>query len=198
MDLVPLRVTITRGMVSHRPQNLYPDFDQIEDEHRRGLSWQAYVDLFGGWHYHKGGGFGETDDYNPDLFTWFGMVLVEPAFAARALELFPELVTELDEAQFAVFYDTKAHAHEPAEAVTAEVLNRIRAKYGIVGGPFTAQQIATMDPSDREALDPEHPTPGLVRNRRKTWVDFKKARGFKVVGRAVSPQPSAVSDGPES
>ncbi len=180
LELVPLRVTITRGMVGRQAQNVYPEFDQIEGEHRRGLAWTAYVDLFGGWHYHRGAGFGEIDDYNSDLFTWFGVILVEQPFADRALELFGDAVTELDETQFAVFYDTKAHAHEPAEAVNPEALNRIRAKYGIVGGPFTAQQIATMDQADREALDPEHPAPGLVRNRRKTWAEFSKARGFKV------------------
>lgn len=192
MDIVPLKVTMTKGASGIQ----YPPFNEISREIRRSLDWTQYVDLLGGWHYDRVSGFGESDAAdapgggNPDPFTWCGVMLVEPAFAAEAVQKWPDKCSVLTEAAFEAFYDHRAHAHESPETVNTERINELRAKYGIMGR-ISLVELAKLpkkdlDDDDLEALNPEHPAPGIVRNKAKKWAWFKAARNLKIDQKAAA------------
>ena len=195
MLLVPLRIKIGRKIGkddkgNDRPENAYPDFDgQISAATREGLSWPYYVDRYGGWHYDKRSGFGEVDDYNPDPMMQFGVLTVPIAFAEAAVAAFPGTAEIIAEAEFEEFYDTRAHAHEAKEFIATEVLNALRAKYGQPTGPLKPDE--TWDPEDVNALDPEHPAPGIVRNPRKKLAGWLKHRGCKLCKATIAKHTAA-------
>lgn len=100
------------------------------------------------------------------------MLLVPADFAKASLDLFPEEVSEMTETEVESFYDTKAHLHEPDEKIDTNILNQIKAKQD-QGLSLTSNQI--------KALDPDDPTPGIVKNKNKLWVDYKALTDIKVV-----------------
>lgn len=172
--LVPLRIKI-----GYDGKCKYPPFDEIPAEKRKFLSWQKYFDFWGGWQYDKLSGFGESDDYNSDPDFWFGAVLVGADFAEEAVTRWPDLCEILDEVEFAHFYDNRTHIGAPESNYNAEVLNGIRAKYDIVG-PFPPEVVAIMDKEDQDALDPDHPSPGICKNRKKNFARLKENRRLQI------------------
>jgi hypothetical protein len=172
MQLIPLKVKL-----SYADEIKYPDFNQVPSVLRKGLDWRKYFDFFGGWHYDRVCGFGQVDATNPDPDAWYGVVFVEVPFAEEAVRLWPNLCEVLTELQAATFYDERSHIKDAAVKYDAEMLNGIRAKYDITG-KFTPADVAKMDSNDKESIDPEHPTPGVIRNRTKTLADFKSTRGM--------------------
>lgn len=178
---VPLRIKIKQGANGL----VYPDLNQVASELRKHMEWTKYVDLCGGWHYDKPSGHGEVDGYNPDPEIWFGVIVVDADFADAAEALYPELCDVLTEAEFEVYHDERAHAHEPEHKYNPDVMNGIRAKYGIAGALTHADPLIT-SVADREALDPSHPAPGVVRNRRRRYADFKLNRGITIDTAKVS------------
>lgn len=169
-----LRVKILRG-----ERNIYPAFDEISPALRKHMTWSKYFDFCGGWHYDRVCGHGEADEYSPDPQVWFGIVCVEAAFADAAVDMFPDTCDIVSEADFEKFHDERAHAHEPAEKINAVILEGIRAKYGITGR-LSHDDARITDPLDKQALDPDHPSPGIVKNRKRKFADFKRSRNLKI------------------
>lgn len=173
MELVALRVQIGLNGSNH----VYPNFDKIDTAKRGNLKWVNYIDQFGGWLYDQCCGFNETDAESPDEGVKIGVFLVPKAFAAEAVDLFPERVTVIDEAALEDFYDNRAMIHLPAEKIVPEIVSGIRAKYGQPTGPLDT---SVMTAEEREMLDPESPRPGIVRNKKQRFADVKKARNLIV------------------
>lgn len=148
----------------------YPDFNQIASNLRDRMDWSSYVDKHGGWHYDKLSGHSDEDiaESSPVGMQW-GMLIVPEAFATEAISKFPSEVSIITEAEATIFYETRAHSHEPSIIENQEVLQTIVNKRSL--GIAEDQQ-------DKDALDPNHPSPGRRRNKLKTWVGFKKQRGI--------------------
>lgn len=175
--LFPLKVKIC-----YDGKYKYPPFDEIPAEMRNNMEWTKYFDFWGGWHYDRLSGFGEADDYNPDHNCLFGVVLVGEDFAKEATKRWPELCEVLDEDEMDAFYNDRAHSKEPAVMYNADILNGIRAKYGIVG-KIEPEDIAKMDEEDKCACDPDHPSPGMCKNVKKSFKDFKSNRRLKLANK---------------
>ena len=172
-ELAPIKIKITRGLRNGLLSNIYPDLNQIPEGIRDGMDWSYYFDTYGiGWHYDSKSGFGEADDENPDPHVMYGCTCVPVVFAKSAAKLFPLLVEIIDEAAFEKFYNERAHAGEGEFVEDERVLQAISQKRTL--GMEETQQ-------DREALDPESPKSGIVRNRNKTWEMFKEKRRVKIV-----------------
>jgi len=160
-ELIPIRVRIGIKPNGHAD---YPNFNSISSGIRQGLDWSHYVDIYGlAWHYDKTSGHKENTIDSPLGQQW-GVLIVPPDFAEAAISQFPDRVTKLTEAELGDFYDNKAHVREPDEVIDEKVLSGIQAKQDL-GLPLTTQQTAV--------LDPEDDTPGIVRNKKKTWAEFK-------------------------
>lgn len=180
MELVPLRVKTyigagapdAQGRVGNAIQ--YPAFDAIPSDLRGGVTWTAFIDRFGSHLFDNCCDFHEVDEYNPVHGMRYSCFMVPPNFADAAVALFPDLVEILSEEEFEEFHDTRVTVHMPEEVVHADTLNAIRAKHGIPTGAL--KPTATMSVTEKNALDPNSPTPGIVKNQRKYWADVKAKR----------------------
>jgi len=187
MDLVPIKVKITLGTkMGSRMQ--YPDFNKACANVLQGQDWAVYVDQFGGPHYdHKSPMLEHTEDVPHG--EQYVMYMVKADFAKAALAAFPDLVTELTEAEAKTFHDECAHEADPEHRMNTERLNEIRARYGIQGDILSADT-SGMDAADAKALDPDDVTPGIVKNRRKHFIDLKRSLNIKVVSTKTADEPS--------
>lgn len=172
MELVALRIQISLQGNTWT----YPDFNKITPAYRGNVTWQEFIDRFGGWHYDQCCDFMEVDEQSPDEGIKIGCFLVPEEFATEAVQMFEDVVTVIDEATFEKFHDDRAHVHQPVEKIDSEILNGLRAKYGQTG----ALDSSVMTQEEQEMLDPEHPRPGIVKNKNRKFVDVKARRGLKL------------------
>jgi hypothetical protein len=171
-NLVPIRVKIKKGVVNGKVAHIYPDFNTLSSANRGNLDWSLFIDTSGtGWHYDKVCGFGEADAYNGDVDVWYGCLCVPSAFATEAISLFPDDVEQLSEADFETFYNDRAHAHEPEEIYNTPALEGIKVK----------QQLnVKLSDSDKDALNPDKPNPGINKNHNKTWALYKAKKNITI------------------
>ncbi len=173
-DLVALKLDV--GIDPETGYALYPNFNLVSSETRKGMDWSKYIDVHGGgMHYDKACGHKDTGDspYGHQICC----LCVPQEFATEALSLFPDTVTALTPMEFEAFHDAKAHAHEPDEKVDTNTLNGLSAQRSLkiaVGLDVTA-----LDSKIKKALDPNDLTePGVVRNDRKKWATVKVTGGI--------------------
>jgi len=176
MKLVPLAVRI--GLKSEGGHD-YPPFNEIPESVRENMDWARYIDRFGGWHYdkhcghvdHDPAGQGEHPDVDSPAGTWLGFFLVPKAFADEAVSRWPAQCSIMTEADCGSFYERRCTCHQPEVREDAVVLQAIAAK--------RSMGIAET-PADRNALDENHPMPGRVKNKTKTWAGLKAQRGIEI------------------
>lgn len=166
MDLVPIKVKIG---LKENGQAKYPDFNQLAAT--GGVDWSFYIDANGsGWLYdccgHK-----EAEANSPMGQQW-GMILVPQAFADEAIATFPDEVMKLTEEECENFYNDKHARDLPDEDIDNNILEGIKLKQDLQQ-PLTAQQT--------KALDPDDDTPGVRKNKRKLWTDYKTLTSIKIV-----------------
>ncbi len=177
MELTPIKVKIVRHPSGRGAA--YPSFNDLPARVRGDQDWAVFIDRHGGWHYDKKSRFGESDADNPDVDSQFGAVLVPEDFCDAAVAAWPGRVERMTETQFEAFYNDRAHDHEPDVVMDVEVMNQLRAKYGLAAGvKLTAGP--GWDKADADALDPDNPTPGVKRNPSKTYARFKAKRGVTI------------------
>lgn len=172
-NLVPIRVKIRHGVKQGRAQHIYPDFNQISAQKRGNMDWCYFIDAHGtGWHYDRLSGIGEVDSINPDPDVWYGCICVPEDFANEAASLFPNDVEIIDEDTFEDFYDNRHAVFFPEEIVDEDAVKQV-------------EQMRTLGVSDSDsriakALDPNDPTPGIRKNPRRRWKDFKQKSGITI------------------
>lgn len=167
MELVPLKVKIGLRPNGHHD---FPAFNELPSVVRGGIDWSTFIDRFGGWHYDQVSGHDHEDVDSPKN-NWNGMFLVPDDFAQAAVAKFTATCTILNEADAEKFYNERAHIRDPEIKEDTTILQAIAAKAALG---------ITQDQSDINALDPDHPTSGRRRNKKKTFVGFKTEQGFTV------------------
>ncbi len=167
-DLVPLRVVILRKRdKSGHTINDYPDFNKLPEAVRGKLDWCHAIDYYGiGWHYSRDG-FGQGSD----PYSQIGGICMPEPFAKAAVEMFPDHVSYMSEREWAAFYDDDAHGHEPEEHLDTVILQAIAAKKSI------GLELTT---GDINALDADHPSPGVKKNRQKFWKDASEHHAVRL------------------
>lgn len=152
-------------------QHAYPDFNQIERAIRESMDWSVYVDKFGsGWMYDSVCGHRDHDDYSPQG-SWLGFLLVPDDFAQAAIALFGDVCSIVTEEECEWFYDQRNAIAQPELNVDRDVAERLERKQDR-GESLTTGEL--------QALDPEHPSPGVVRNKLKTWEGIKSQRNYEI------------------
>jgi len=168
-EVVPLKIKIELNTTG---KHKYPNFNILPTVQTARMDWSVYVDVHGsGWHYDKCCGH-EVETAEAPLGVQYGVLLVPRAFADEALNFFPDKCKKLTEDALKIFYDTHAHGHEPDEQINLEVLQGIDIKQRL-GLPLTPQQI--------RAIDPTNDDPGIRKNKRRFWKDYKEMRGYVIV-----------------
>lgn len=183
-ELVPIKVKIGLHTIPisdsggpHKPgEAKYPDFNSMPVVKGSGLDWSVYVDVMGlQWHYDKKCGHKEEDGTSPHGMQW-GVLIVPKEFADQAIDMFPDEISRLTEPELEDFYDNRAHAHEPDNKVNMRALEEFDVQ---------VRSGRTLSPKDQtrynKAMNPNDDTPGITRNKRKKWADFKKLVGVNIV-----------------
>jgi hypothetical protein len=177
-DLVPLKIEV--GIDPTNGHAAYPNFNLISSVARKGMDWSKYLDVHGGgMQYDKTSGHQDDSAESP-----FGKqtccIYVSQDFATEALELFPSTVTAMTPVEFEVFYDVKAHAHEPDEDIDTDRINGLNALRSLMVATektvADTDRIAELDVVVAKALDPLDDTEsGVKKNMKKKWADVKIA-----------------------
>jgi hypothetical protein len=72
------------------------------------------------------------------------------------------------------------------DTTEAEAEARIAEFEAILGRPLTAKErakaekLCEMEPSDCKAINPDHPSPGVRKNKNRRYADFKNRKGFTI------------------
>ncbi len=176
-DLIAIKVKIG---IDNEGRAKYPEFNQIDILIRQGLDWSKYIDVYGlGWQYDKTSGHKEDSTESPFGQQW-GVLIVPEDFAQDAISRFPNEVTQIDETELENFYDNKAHVHEPDEKIDSKILEGIKLKQDL-GQGLTADQTKALDPTD--------PTPGITKNNKKKWSDYKSIVGVNIPVKVLEKKP---------
>jgi hypothetical protein len=170
MELVPLKVKIGLKSDGGKKLHAFPNFNQIDAALRDNMDWSYFIDKFGGWHYDQVSGHVD-DDVDSPRDNWNGMFCAPNNFAQAAVSMFPAQCSMLTEAEAEDFYNNRGHIRDSTIKEDTTILQSIKAKrdLGIIE-----------DQADKDALNPDHPSSGRRRNRRKTWAGFKAAEGITV------------------
>jgi len=163
-ELVALKVKI--GM---KPTGgaLYPDFNQLQIVKDSKMDWAIYIDMYSdgkGWHYDKMSGH-KDDTIDSPIGQQFGMMLLPELFVTQATAMFPDVCFKLTELECEVFYNEKAHIKDQDEIFDNKILDSIKLKQDL-NIELTDTQLAALNPSD--------PTPGIITNKNKIWIDHKQ------------------------
>ena len=100
------------------------------------------------------------------------MILVPKPFADAAIERFPDRVEKLTETKTRKFYDDKVAINQPDEIIDEKVLAQIKAKQDLGLSLIAGQQ---------KSLDPQDDTPGIRKNYKKKWVDYKSKLNVSII-----------------
>lgn len=159
MDLVPIKVKIGLRANGHAD---HPDWELLPLA--RSSSVKSHMPH--GWVYDKSCGHQESGPGSPLGMQW-GALLVSADFAEQAKSQFPALITELTEAEFETFYNEKSRAHMPTERIDTDRLVGLKAQRDLLIA--IEQSTTAIDAEILKALDPDDDTPGVKRQKGKTW-----------------------------
>lgn len=163
-DVVPIKAKIGLRPNGHAD---HPDWQKLP----LAASADPASHMIAKWKYDKTSGHQEATPDSPRGMQW-GMLLVTRQFADEALATFPEIITELSEAEAQAFWETKAHAHVPQNRADVQQLQALQAELSL--REAVGQDVTALKTRISRALDPDDPEPGLRKNRLKLWADAKQ------------------------
>lgn len=171
MDLVPIKVKI--GLRPNRHAD-HPDWHKLP----LAATEEPATHMFFGWKYDKTSGHQESSPDSPVGMQW-GMVFVTPQFANEAKEVFPDLITELTEAEAKDFWDNRAYAHVPENKTDVTILQAYQTELAL--RKELGQDVTELKTKIIKALDPNDIEPGLKKEQLKKFVDAKLKLDITVV-----------------
>ena len=169
MELVPIKVKIglrANGHADHPQWSLLPMITNEQQE-------KQYMPH--GWMYDKSCGHVEArkegDAWDSPIGMQWGCLLVTKQFATEAIATFPALVTEITEAEFEDFYNTKCVAHMSENDYDIEALDGLKLEHDlkIINGDDVTEIKARI----AKAIDPSDSAAGIKKNTNKIWADRK-------------------------
>ncbi len=173
MQLVPIKVKIGLRNNGHAD---HPDWYQLP----LAANVEPGTHMFYGWKYDKTSGHQESSPDSPIGMQW-GMVFVTPTFAREAMSVFPDLVTEMTEADAEDFWDTKVYAHLPENKTDTNLLQALQAEVDLLNAIGTKPSAALIT-KIKNALDPTHVEPGITKDKEKVFADAKVRLELEVIG----------------
>lgn len=182
MQLTALLVHIELNTTAKKKSAKYPDFGSLASVIATGLDWSEYVDRFGaGWAYDKLSGH-EDDDNSRSKFKsqrgeQLGVLLVPEVFADEAVIAFPTVCSIIKkEVDFEDFWDNLTTAHLSEKDRDVPELQGLKAERDL--RVDLSMSTAAIDVEIAFALDENDPKPGVKKNNKKKWTDFKVRTGI--------------------
>jgi hypothetical protein len=134
------------------------------------------------WKYDKTSGHDEDNGGDSPVGTQFGMMIVTEQFANEAVATFPVgVVTILTEAEAAIFWDDKAHAHVAENQVNSQMVADLNNELQLhIAADSPAPIINALKAKAKNALNPVHGENGIKKHKSKKFVDAKGHFGFTI------------------
>jgi len=151
----------------------HPDWQKLPLAASEGLSGH----IRGGWYYDKTCGHKEHGSDSPCGMQW-GMILVSREFADEALRIFPDIVTELADAEAKEFWDQRVYAHMPINRIQTDILVGLKAQRDLLVD--LQRDTSEVDAQIDAALDPDSATMGVCRDKFKQWASAKALLGVVI------------------
>ena len=129
------------------------------------------------WMYDKSSGHQEETPDSPRGMQW-GFLLGTCEFVDEAISTFPELITEITEAEFIDFYDNRIMAHLPEKNYDIDVLQGLKLELDLK--KELNQSVVELNTKIEKAIDPEDASLGVRTNKDKKWSDFKLKVGIEI------------------
>lgn len=169
--LVPILVTVKRGIHDGRKVAQYPDFNQVPADIRFNTNWPIYIDVYGiGWHYDKIENIGLGSDQE------IAGTCVPNNFAQAAATLFPDRVRIVSEQEFADFWEQRSKIYEETQHLDTDVLQGINARVQLELAGIAPPPGPEIESLRKLCLDPSDQTHrGIRKNLKKKWSDAKVA-----------------------
>ena len=180
MDLVPIKVKIRLRANGHAD---HPNWTLLPMIHSES---EAATCMPYGWVYDKDCGHKEEriegNAWDSPFGMQWGCLLVTDEFAQEAKATFPSLVTEITEKEFEDFYNTKARAHMSENNYNTEILQGLKLEHDLKA--INNEDLIDVKARIAKAVDPEDSSPGIIKNKDKTWSLAKVKLGAKVKSKA--------------
>lgn len=170
-------------------QAKYPSFNDLVEVQNSGMDWSYYVDRRGfGWGYDRQSGHDEETLDSPRGQQW-GVLIVPPAFADEAVEVFPDQCVIVSEVKLKDFWENKVTAHLAEDDIDQKAMDSLSKQIELIrdaqdAGISNVQldgRLVSLRNRIKKALDLDDPEPGIRKNHRKKWKDFKTKFGIKIV-----------------
>lgn len=171
MKLVPIKVKIGLRPNKHAD---HPDWYKLP----LAAEMEPATQMSSSWHYDKSCGHAESGSDSPIGMQW-GLLFVTPRFAKEAKEVFPDLITELTEAEAEEFWNNRCTAHMSENKVDVNQLQGLQAELAL--RKELSQDVSNLKLKIAKALDPNDVEPGLRKNKQKTFVDAKQTLDIQII-----------------
>lgn len=169
--LVPIKVKIglrSNGHADHPDWTKLPMINSDSEVRQYAPS---------GWLYDKSCGHQEDSVDSPMGMQW-GCFLCTQEFATEAITAYPDLITQLTEAEFEDFYNNKAMAHLPEKNYNLDVLNGLKLELDLK--KELNQNVVELSTKIAKALNENDNEEGIRKNDERYWTDYKTKKGFTI------------------
>ena len=171
MNLVPIKVKIGLRPNKHAD---HPDWQLLP----LAKDGEPGLQMSDGWHYDKKCGHAELGPDSPIGMQW-GMVFVTPLFARQAMEVFPDLVTEMTPAEAEDFWTNRCMAHLSENKSDVATLQALQVELAL--RKELEEDVTEIKTKIIKALNPNDDEPGVKRNKMKKFTDYKILKGLTLV-----------------
>lgn len=170
-ELVPIRIKIGLRSNGHAD---HPDWTKLPM-----ISSDSEVREYApsGWIYDKSCGHQDEEVDSPRGMQW-GCFLCTREFATEAINVYPELITQLTEIEFEEFYNNKAMAHLSENNYDIDVLQGLKLELDLKNE--LSQGVTDLKTKIAKALDEDDSERGIEKNRERYWADYKVKKGFTI------------------
>jgi len=131
------------------------------------------------WKYDKCCGHQEDSVDSPIGMQW-GMMVVTEQFANEAVAMYPDTVSVMTEAEAEDFWNNKACSHIPENRANSQALTDLNSELQL--RKALSQDTTALEEKIINALDPDNPEAGLVKDKQKKFADAKVSLGFTIKG----------------
>jgi len=170
MKLIPIKVKIGLRPNGHADHPDWTKLPMIESD----LETRNYAPS--SWIYAECGHQESTLD-SPRGMQW-GMMLVTREFADEALQVLPDIISELTPAEAKIFFTEKCRSEMPENRVNDRILSGLASELQL--RESLSQDVTELKVKIAKALDPLDKEPGVKKNPLKKWDDYLEDNGFTV------------------
>ncbi|KKN46765.1 hypothetical protein LCGC14_0669890, partial [marine sediment metagenome] len=155
----------------------WPNLGTLPKKVTHGLKLSQFSDRFGLGMMYDPCGMGRVDDECEEHDVCYVGICVPEDYARAAAKKHPGLVTILSAKKWEEWYDTRLARDLLDEDVDLVVLQGIEVRETL----YQRGHGEKPDPQRvKDALDPDHPSPGVRKNPRKTWARFSVDAGVEL------------------